>query len=247
MIVGIACEDRGHFDAVTYLVDGALLREHDWLDGIIDSCRSWRGLDETERWYKYDRRDAHDLRPLVLEDGSRISRHGRIRGEVLEPEASMWRKVLMLFCHRTPRPELVLLVRDMDGYDDRKDGMLQVRDGISWPFGIVIAAPGPEIEAWYVAGFVPRDEQEHRALAQQRAALSFDPTLASHRLTSHPNDAAKDAKRVLEALCGSNVERRHRCLDDPGLLRERGVGNGAAAFLDEVQVEVLPRMGMPRK
>lgn len=242
MILGVACEDHGHFSAVTYLVDAALLAEHAWLDGVIDSCRSWCGLERSERWYKYDPRDALDVRPVVL-DGVRIAKHGHIRGHRLELEAGMWRNVLLLFCHCEPRPDVVLLVRDMDGYRDRRKGMEQVRKGFAWPFAVVIAAPEPEIEAWHVAGFVPADAKETEALEALRRRLSFDPTLESHRLTSHPNDAATDAKRVLEALCDDARDRRQRCLADPGVLRRRGAANGLIDFLDEVDDAIVPRLG----
>jgi hypothetical protein len=243
VIIGVACEDDGHFSAVTYLVDAALLVEHTWLlDGIIDSCRHWCGLEPSEPWYKYDPRDAHDVRPVVL-GGVRIAGHGHIRGKPLEPEAGMWRRVLLLFCHRDPRPDVVLLVRDMDGYCDRRKGMEQVRDGFEWPFAVVIAAPEPEIEAWHVAGFVPADAREREALYGLRRRLSFDPTVESHRLTSHPNDAATDAKRVLDALCASDRVRRQRCIADSSLLRQRGALNGLAAFLDEVDHRVVPLLG----
>jgi len=242
VIIGVACEDEGHFSAVTFLVDAALLVEHTWLRDIIDSCRSWCGLEPPEPWYKYDPRDAHDVRPLVL-DGVVIKPHGHINGEPLELEAGMWRKVLLLFCHCEPRPEAVLLVRDMDGYGDRRKGMEQVRNGMPWPFAVVIAAPEPEIEAWHVAGFVPADTNERDALDQIRRSLSFDPVLQSHRLTSHPNDAATDAKRVLYALCGGDGDRRRTCIADSSLLRERGASNGVADFLAEVDGRLVPILG----
>jgi hypothetical protein len=239
VIIGVACEDNGHFSAVTCLVDAALRAEHEWLGDVIESCRSWCGVGRSQPWYKYDPRDGRDVRPLVL-DGITVKPQGHINGERLELEAGMWRHVLMLFCHCEPRPEVVLLVRDMDGYRDRKKGMEQVRNGLRWPFAVVIAAPEPEIEAWHVAGFIAADAKEREALDQLRRSLSFDPTLQSHRLTSHPNDAATDAKRVLDALCGGGRDRRLRCIADSSLLRQRGANNGARDFLKEVEEKVVP-------
>lgn len=242
MILGIACEDDGHFGAVTYLVDAALLSAHTWLSDIIDSCRCYCGLDSSEPWYKYDPRDAHDVRPVVL-GGVRIAAHGHIKGEPLALEAGMWRRVLLLFCHREPRPDVVLLVRDMDGYRDRIKGMAQARDAFAWPFAVVIAAPEPEIEAWHVAGFEPETAKERETLEALRRALSFDPTRESHRLTSHPNDAATDAKRVLAALCDGDRDRRRLCIGEPGRLRRRGASNGLTSFLEEVDARIVPRLG----
>lgn len=240
--VGIACEDNGHFAVATRLVDDTLIVAHAWMDDIIASCRSWHGLREGEHWYKYDPADAYDLRAIEV-DGQRIAPQGHIAGAPLKPEAAMWRKVLLLFCHAAPRPDVVILVRDLDGYPDRRDGLNQVRNGLPWPFKIVAATAQPEIEAWRVSGFVPATARERGILTQVRSDLSFDPTTESHRLTSHPNDAATDAKRVLDLLCDSNQERHDACLVDLSLLCSRGATNGVRAFLDEVDEHIVPLFG----
>ncbi len=242
--VGIACEDDGHFSVVTRLVDDRLVLSHGWLDGIIAECRSWRGLHQGDAWYKYNPDDASDIRPILV-DGVRIAPQGHINGEPLKPEAGMWRRVLLRFGHAKPRPELVILVRDMDGYPERLSGLTQVRDGLSWPFKVVVAAPQPEVEAWRVAGFVPSGERERTELDAVRRNLSFDPTKESHRLTSHPNDMARDAKRVLALLCGNDTVRRDDCLKDHSRLLERGSKNGLAAFLHEIDEHIVPLFGSP--
>lgn len=244
VLIGIACEDGGHFSVVTTLVDGALIAAHDWLDGIIANCRSWRGIRATELWYKYDPEDGYDVRPITI-DGLVIKPQGHIGGEPLKAEAGMWRRILFLFHHSNPRPEIVILVRDMDGYDGRRAGLVQVRDGLRWPFKIVLATAQPEIEAWHVAGFVPGDGDELERLNELRKALSFDPVTASHRLTSHPNDARTDAKRVLNHLCQKNHDRREACLADRAILCRRGEENGLTTFLDEVDQHIVPAFGGP--
>jgi hypothetical protein len=239
VVLGVACEDRGHFSAVTYLVDDTLVATHAWLDGIIDDCRAWRGLNDGEAWYKYDPADAEDLRPITI-DGQRIAPQGLIRGQPLKHEAGMWRRVLLLFCHATPRPQVVVLARDLDGCPKRSEGIEQVREGFKWPFKIVVAAPQPEIESWRVCGFTPADDRERARLDALRRELSFDPTMQSHRLTSHPNDAPTDAKRILERLCEADPERIEVCLRDRAMLHERGEQNGARDFLEEVDEHVVP-------
>ncbi len=248
VVIGIACEDKGHFSAVSHIIDDMLVASHGWLDGVLEHCRSWRGLVDGEPWYKYDPDDANDLRPSTI-NGRRIAPQGRILGEPLKPEAGMWRKILLLFCHSEPRPQVVILVRDVDGFSrergkgDRRGGVQQVRDGFDWPFEVVIALAEPEVEAWLVSGFVPTGSLEKERLNAVRRALSFDPTTESHRLTSHPNDARTDSKRVLEQLCGTDEERRQACLSDHAMLRERGAMNGLAIFLDEVEQRVVPTFG----
>jgi hypothetical protein len=237
-LIGFAGEDENHVRVVTTLVDDALATSIDWVRDVLESCRTWRGLHGEERWHKYTLDEAYDLRPVTV-GGVTIKPQGRIAGEPLKAEASMWRKVLLRFCHRDPRPDIVVLARDLDGHPDRRAGLDQVCAGLSWPFPIVAATPEPEIEGWIVSGFVPRDDDEHGRLDQLRRELSLDPTLHSHRLTSHPNDASTDAKRVLSRLCNSDPEREHSCLAR-GVLHQRGASNWARAFLDDVDQHVLP-------
>jgi hypothetical protein len=243
--VGLACEDNGHFSAVTCLVDATLVARHEWLDGILEHCRLWRGLTEDAAWYKFDPSDAYDLRPFII-GGRKISMQGHIDGQPLKPEAGMWRKVLLMFCHRDPRPDVVILARDMDGYPERLAGIVQVRDGLPWPFKVAVAMADPEIEAWHVAGFTPEGPDEQGRLDALQRELSFDPTTQSHRLTAHPNDARTDAKRVLEHLCGADQRRREACLVDHIILRQRGAANGMNAFLDEIDEHVVPVFRAPR-
>lgn len=154
----------------------------------------------------------------------------------------MWRDVLRQFLELEKRPDVVVLVRDSDGRDQRA-GIIQVREGLPWPFSVVMAVPHPEVEAWYVSGFVPESNQEKRQLSTLAKELSFDPISQSHRLTSHPNSAPHDAKRILSALCGNDEERRQRCLVDEPRLRERGAKNGLTEFLEEVDGKVVPLFG----
>ena len=237
--LGIAGEDNGHYTVATRLVDAALLDRHTWLTDRLSAHRSHCGVHPGDPWHKYDRDDANDLRPIEI-DGRRIAPSGHINGKPLRPEAGMWRKILLLFCHRKPRPDAVLLIRDLDGYPTRLGGMQQAARELEWPFPIAIAAPQPEVEAWWVSGFTPTLPAEHSALRALTRELSFNPTTESQRLTSHPNDAPTDAKRVLSRLCGDDPERQDRCLEDRRLLRERGLHNGLVSFLDELEQHVVP-------
>lgn len=237
--LGIACEDNGHYTVATRLLDAALLDRHPWLADRLPAHRTHSGLAPDEPWYKYDPADANDLRPIVL-DNRRIAPSGHINGKPLRPEAGMWRKILLLFCHRDPRPDAVLLLRDLDGYPSRLEGMQQAARELEWPFPIAIGAAQPEVEAWWVSGFTPELPREHSALQALTRELSFDPTRESQRLTSHPNDAPTDAKRVLSRLCGDDPERLDRCLQDRPLLRQRGLHNGLTRSLDELDRHIVP-------
>jgi hypothetical protein len=240
-LIGFAGEDKNHFRVVTALVDDALVASIGWVRDILESCRTWRGLHGDELWYKYAPEDAYDLRPMTI-DGVRFAPQGWIAGEPLKLEAGMWRRVLMMFHDRKPRPDIVVLARDLDGFPGRRAGSEQVCKGLRWPFKIVIATPEPEIEGWIVSGFTARNDDERARLEHIRKELSFDPTVHSHRLTSHPNDALKDAKRVLSRLCNGDPEREETCLARD-VLRQRGGSNWAREFLDDVDERVLPVFG----
>ncbi|MDX9722728.1 MAG: hypothetical protein RBU37_18415 [Myxococcota bacterium] len=244
--IAVICEDRGHFEAVCHLADGTLVDGHPWLDGILDVSRRWRGFNEQQSWSKFGEADE------ILSQLPRIGRqhrHGYIAGEALKPEAAMWRKVLLALQHGSSPPEAVILVRDLDrvgegnNRSDRRAGAEQVRGKLMWSFQIALALAEPEVEAWHVAGFVACGDDERAQLDALRKELAFDPTTDSHRLSSHPNDSPRDAKRVLRRLCGHDEPRRERCLEDRGLLRERGKHNGLARFLDELEEHILPLFG----
>ena len=54
MLIGIACEDNGHFSVAFHLIDAALVSQHTWIGSHIDRYRSWRGLTDDRPWYKYN-------------------------------------------------------------------------------------------------------------------------------------------------------------------------------------------------
>jgi hypothetical protein len=237
--IAVVAEDDGHVRAVTRIVDAVLEREVPWLAGVLESCRRYRGERDDERWFKLSWIGSRDLAAITI-DGTRPRRHGRIAGQPLEPEAKLWRTVLTWFSGLSPRPDVILLVRDLDGAPGKRAGLLQVRDHLAWPFVVVAATPEPEIEAWVVAGFEPCDGPEAAALRIVVAELSFDPTRAPHRLTAHPNDAPRDAKRVLSRLAGGDRDRELACLDDHPRLRERGAMTYLPEFLDEIHQRLVP-------
>lgn len=237
--IAVVAEDEGHYWVTTRIIDAVLERGVPWMAGIVESCRRYRGEREDEAWFKLSWIGSRDLSAITV-DGRRPKRHGRIAGKPLEPEAGLWRDVLFLFSSQEPRPEVMLLVRDLDGNPGKRAGMLQVRDHLTWPFVVVVATPEPEIEAWVVAGFEPGSDSEAAAVRAVFDELSFDPTREPHRLTAHPNDAPRDAKRVLARLTGGDREREHACVDDHDRLRVRSAQTYLPEFLDEVTDRLVP-------
>ncbi|WP_438026590.1 hypothetical protein [Sorangium sp. So ce233] len=113
-----------------------------------------------------------------------------------------------------------------------------------WGFRIVLAYPDPEIEAWHIAGFEPatRVEQE-RAEAQQKR-LKFSPMEQPERLKSTVAGTDADTKKVLAALTADDPDRKADCLEvSIEDLRKRGARCGLAAFLEAVEMEIVPLLG----
>lgn len=233
--IGWIREDRAHDVLVKTLAAKVALERHDWLDGVLEHTWSWKGPNHEDEAKLTGRIE-------VTGPGGKPARvHGRIAGEPLMPEASMVRTVLVAFERRQPRPELVILARDGDGYAaQRRRGVDQVRTKLQWSFPVVLAMPEPEGEAWFIAGFEPRNDEERARLDALVQELAFDPTKQPHRTTAHPNDASTDTKRVLARLTRDDALRRDACLDHPlDELARRGATTGLAQFIAELR-EHLP-------
>lgn len=266
--IAIACEDQAHRAMVTFLADRVVLAEAavrgaTWPDAeTLQWARTFCGLvaddaqPESSRFYHLTRIEgdaaALEHRPAI---GKRpIRDRGFIGGRPLEPEARMWRRLLLIFAAEQPRPDVLIVVRDTDGDPRRLRGLSQALELMSefpepWP--VIAAIPHQDAEAWFVAGFVPRDEVESERLRQLRKDLSFSPPDEPHRLTAHPNNARTDAKRVLQLLIAGQDESRpprteelpelcERMLSDLPLLEKRGADCGLANFLDAVRSKLVP-------
>lgn len=106
---------------------------------------------------------------------------------------------------------------------------------------VAVGIARPEHEAWVIAAFVPRNDEEKAKLTDLRQELGFDPTRYPERLTSGRQGNTKDAKRILGELTGSDATRRSKILFEPPLeaLAAAGETTGLAAFL----IELVTRVG----
>ena len=109
----------------------------------------------------------------------------------------------------------VLLIRDCDDQPERRRGLAQAstrEPGHAWPFHVVIGLAHPKREAWVLAGFEPRDPDEHARLTTLRSELGHDPCTSSDQLTARTPGSKRDAKRVVAycthpVLSGAAIER----------------------------------------
>jgi len=238
VVVGFAGEDEAHGVLVTTLARRAAVEQVDWLDDeTLEHMWRWLGPRGDN-----DFRLSQDLE-LRRPGGRPIRLNSRIHGEPLRPEARMYRRILLAFEQLSPRPEIVIIARDGDGRaDERRGGFEQIIEGLSWSFAAILAMPEPESEAWFIGGFEPTDESERARHGELlRGGLNFNPVTEPHRLTSQPNDAPTDAKRVAAALLGDKHDRRNACLEMPlATLAERGKLAGLARFIADLRRILVP-------
>jgi hypothetical protein len=212
-----------------------LLEHIDWISPeLLGSYREWRGVVADETFLKWS--NVKDRAGLA---GIRI--FGRFDDK---PDALTARKALLLFAGLKKPPAAVVLIRDSDGYRDRKDGqgLTQARDGSRWPFQVLIGVAHPKREAWVMAGFQPQSPEESARLQALRERLSVDPILKAHELDAREHGAKTDIKRALEELLQGDGDRERQCLTETELavLAQRGEDNGLTAYLSEVRDRLVP-------
>lgn len=235
-VFAVAVEDRGHFVTATRLADRVIEEALPWSAGILDTLRRW-GTGPAERpWHSVTK--AYGLaRERVFKVW------GHFNGEPQASDAAMVRAQLLLFqadLADGAKIDAVVLGRDIDDAPSRVDGFHQALS-LPWPFPVIAALCRPEVEAWQIAGFDPEDAAEHSRLAAERKRLGFSPAHDPHLLRSKNSDDPKDAKTVLERLCGADHERRKRCLEVPlAVLVTRGHKCGIADFIAAVRTELVP-------
>lgn len=265
--IAIACEDQAHRALATFLADRVLLdeaglRAADWVNGdSIDYYRFYCGLDEGSghdeatahrRFYSlsHARRDAEAFGDRVRIGNKPVKLRGSIDGKPLEPEAQFWRRVLVLFGALPRPPDVLIVVHDTDGDLNRLRGLEQAL-AVHEVFPVITATPHQDAEAWFLAGFVPQDKMERSRLEERKRELGFYPNEAAHRLTAHPNDSRKDAKRVLRILFfGENASKPptleelpevcERALSDLALLEQRGVECRLVEFIRQLRHILVP-------
>lgn len=235
--IGLACEDSAHERAVRVLVGDRLAVGQCWLDLDAQPLRAHReGRPYTSLTHAQD--DWLDLQAYSRKRFPRT--HGLFRGRSLAPEADLYRTVALLFHAMETPPAALVVVRDLDGRPERVTGFAQIRDGSPLlPFRMVLAAPQPEVEAWTIAGFVPADAAE--AAKVKDLGLFFSPISQSERLTSSPNDALTDAKRVSRLLLKGDRAREEACLRNAGEAAASGRGpKQLMAFVADLDAQVVP-------
>lgn len=220
--------DRTLIEAVNdWLDEEQLPHQREWVTDVSGELLTWKRI----------RR---------LAGAAGIEAEGFFNGEPGLPDARAARRALRYLRATVPDLEAVLLVRDQDDQEDRRDGLEQARREDHEGLVIVVGLAVVEREAWVISGFEPQDSDEQARLDAERQALGFYPHERSHQLTACKDDSApRSPKRVLRALTAGVYDRERHCWNATPLamLRKRGTDNGLVAFLDEVRSRLAPLIG----
>jgi hypothetical protein len=252
----LACEDACHARVVQWLVDEIVVRDIGWLgeqdldpeqpaghwksDERVAPLRIWAGRHSEEPFFK-----VHAWSEALK--AIRIRLHGHIAGKPAGPDALLVRACLIL-AYQVAAADIAIVVRDVDNQPERRRALRSIEEaGLTPPLVVLLASPTPEVEAWIVAGFVPRSAAERSKFDDLCLALSFDPTREPSRMSSHGNPPERDAKAVHDHILSElEPDRWKACLNhlrrchDEGADRERLSCCGVAQFFADCHAVLLP-------
>ena len=256
MRILLFCEAEADARTTRQLVDEVLRhRGATWLRDTLEldpsPVRRWvadAGAAQAREWF-----DLHRTAAYVRELGLR-PQQGRFDGKPGQPGALLLANAARIAreldrrAGANERVEAVVLVWDMDQQGEaRRAGLAQGVASAAPSFPLVVGWADPMREAWILAGFEPQTPREEQALQEVRAELGFQPHREPHRLTASDEQAKLNAKRVVQALGIDALEREEECLrigseERWNRLHEHGRACGLAAFLGEIEREIVPRV-----
>ncbi len=233
-------EAEADFQTATDLADRVLVEAASWLDNeSVVYQREWVSQDPGGRrlTWKAMRR---------LAEAAGIEAEGFFDGRPGLADARAARRAILYLRAACPELDGIILVRDRDDQEERRDGLDQARNEHHGHMLVVLGLAVVEREAWVISGFEPQDGEETTRLSTERQTLGFNPCERSHELTACKDDTAKRSpKRVLRALTQDDRDREAHCWQVTPLstLEQRGAENGLAAYLAEVRQHLAPLIG----
>jgi hypothetical protein len=210
--------------------------------GLVDRTVSERGLRTKPEWHQraMDRPFVKWSNvPVLLRELGLRPPHGKFNGGGPDFRAGL--NALMIarkLAMTGAKIDILLWQRDADNQPERLEGLNAARATNYLPhdFEVIVGLAVPSIEAWFVAGFDPMNAHEVDCLNRASRDVGFDPRDLAHKLAGRTGPPNRSAKKILELLVGSDVDRRTQCYSnsDLSLLRKRGRNSGLADFLDRI-------------
>jgi hypothetical protein len=233
-------EAGADFQIATQLADRVLCDSIPWLDeDLLPDQRTWIAEAPDGERLTWTR-----IKKSAPDEGFRV--HGRFdEGEPALPDARAARRAIRYLRRKLPRLDAIVLIRDQDDKPQRRDGLEQARREDRSKLPIVVGFAVVERECWILSGYEPEDDDETARLRAESSRLGLDPRHRNHDLTPGKDEEPRGPKCVLRTLSTGDPDRERRCWRETPLktLRERGIENGLAAYLDEVQSRLAPLMG----
>jgi hypothetical protein len=141
-------------------------------------------------------------------------------------------------------PDAIVLIRDLDSQEERRQSLLDARDHEDTTITVVLATPNRKYEAWVLNGFHPADPQEKSELERICQELGFDLCVQAERLAFSSGTARRkrDPKGIVSRLTNDDFDRERQCWHATPLetLRQRGQKTYLKDYLEEVQERLLP-------
>jgi len=239
----VVCEAHADFEMAATLVDRTLCEYVDLMEPqVIDSYRQYKGIRPESPFLTWG-----ESSEVAKKLGRRA--HGHFQGKPGDLDAIAGRKAILVVLDQFPDVKSIFLIRDSDGLTARKAGLNQARAEVkATNFVVVIGVAHCKREAWVLAGFDPRDEEEHRLIDELRQELGFHPCEQNHQLHATHDGDKRSAKRVLAILVRGDRDREAACWRETPLhsLHQRGTENDLVHFLNEVKDRVVPLFSGPR-
>jgi hypothetical protein len=250
----VVCEAPDDFAVAARLIDRTIQAHGpDWCRDDLDSGREYFGIstqvaDPTERFVRWKNLEAVTTHAAGGDAGKarRLQLNIDQFGHSFPPddEALAFLRFVRVIqtSDRVRQPDAFVLLRDSDTKDRTGLRTLNAHPRFK-KFPAVVGVPDPETECWVLAGFPHEasEAEEKRVAEVQRLTGGVHPCRDSHRLRA-PNDGDdRHPKQVLLRLAGGDADRILRCCDAPfASLRSFGQENGLTAFLDALQLRLIP-------
>jgi hypothetical protein len=233
----VICEARADQQTACDIADRVLSQAVDWMPPeMLAHFRQWRGLKKSEPFLAWK-----NVHTLAREANIRIN--GHFDGQPGAHDAFVARRAMALLTTQAERGiDAVVLLRDSDMDEGRREGLEQARVQTSGLGPILVGVAHSKRECWVLAGFDAANADEQARLATLRRELGFDPCLHAEELTATSPGAKREAKRVLSELTQGDYQREVVCWTQAPLeqLEARGAETGLASFIQEVREHLVP-------
>lgn len=245
----IVAEDRSDAAIARDLADRVFHEEGpDWMrdyeraefeSNILPSLRTWNGLEVGTEYTRWDK---------LKELSRRFPKLKFLVGKGQKYDYGPARRAIQLAAllrseQKEPLPDAIVLIRDLDSQEERRQSLLDARDHEQTFLTVVLATPNQKFEAWVLNGFHPADEREKRELERLHQELGFDCCGQAERLRFASGTARRerDPKGIVSCLTNDDYAREKQCWQETPLdiLRERGENTYLRHYLDEVKERLL--------